>query len=346
MKRLIGLLLSAAFLFLSGCSRTPTVILEPEQKRFTATYLNLFDTVTTIVGFAESEEAFQAKMQIIHDELEEYHRLFDIYNEYDGINNLKIVNDNAGIKPVKVDSRIIEFLLDCKDYYEATDGKVNAAMGSVLYLWHVARNDSFDDPLNAYLPDTEELAEAALHTSFEDILINEQASTVYLADPDMRLDVGAIAKGWSVQRVCDTIEEGMLVSVGGNVCATGPKDQKGTPWSVGIVDPAGQKEYLHTVNVSKGCVVTSGDYQRNFAVDGELYHHIIDPETLFPSEYWRSVTIVCRDSGDADALSTALFLLPQSEGQQLLSSFDAEAMWVDRNGTIFYSPGFRALIRT
>jgi len=342
MKRLICSVLAAALLFTVGCSREEPAA---EQKRFTATFLTLFDTVTTIVGFAESEEAFQETAQKIHDDLLEYHRLFDIYNDYDGISNLKTVNDRAGIEPVEVDGRIIDLLLDCKDYYEATDGKVNVAMGSVLYLWHVARNDSFDDPVNAYLPDAQELVLASAHTDFADVVIDEDASTVYLADSEMRLDVGAIAKGWSAQRVCETLDEGLLISVGGNVCATGPKPDQ-SPWSVGITDPEGKKEYLHTVYASDGCVVTSGDYQRNFAVDGEFYHHIIDPETLFPSEYWRSVTIVCQNSGDADALSTALFLLPQEDGQQLLDAFRAEAMWVDRNGDIYYSPGFRKLIRT
>ena len=75
------------------------------------------------------------------------------------------------------------------------------------------------------------------------------------------------------------------------------------------------------------CVVTSGVYQRTYMVDGKLYHHIIDPETLYPGTYWRSVTIVCRDSGAADALSTALFIMSKEEGQSLLEKYDAEALW-------------------
>ena len=81
-------------------------------------------------------------------------------------------------------------------------------------------------------------------------------------------------------------------------------------------------------------------------VDGKLYHHIIDPDTLMPSRYWRSVTIVCDDSGLADALSTALFVLPQAEGQALLDACGAEALWVDHQGNLLYSPGFQAIIRT
>lgn len=338
----VCLILCAALLF-SGCAAFEKA---PEQKKYNASFLTVFDTVTQITGYAESEEAFTELAQEAHDLLLSYHQLFDIYNEYEGINNLKTVNDHAGIAPVKVDSRILELLQDCRSYYEATGGRVNVAMGSVLYLWHVARNDGLDDPVNAALPDRAALKEAAKHCSFDNMVLDEENSTVYLADPDMRLDVGAIAKGWSVQRVCRQLPEGLLLSVGGNVCATGPRDAKGTPWVIGVQDPDGGSEYLHTLYLSKGSMVTSGDYQRAYMVDGKLYHHIIDPDTLYPSEYWRSVTVSCTDSGLADALSTALFLLPQKEGQALLDTFRAEAMWVSADGSISYSPGFEELIRS
>ena len=342
MKRSICLILLVSIL-LSGCAVFQPV---PEQKQYNATFLNLFDTVTTIVGQADSEAAFQEKAQAVHDSLLHYHQLFDIYNEYEGLANLKTINDQAGIAPVTVEKDLIELLLDCKEYYTATNGKVNAAMGSVLNLWHEARSDSIDDPVNAYLPDETALENAREHINFDAVIIKEAASTVFISDPLTRLDVGAIAKGWAVQKVAEAAPKGLLISVGGNVCATGPKDDTGTAWVVGIQDPNGGDEYLHTIYVSSGSVVTSGDYQRYFVVDGKPYHHIIDPDTLNPSTYWRSVTIVCPDSGLADCLSTALFLLPQAEGQQLLDKFNAEAMWVDADGKILYSPGFEALIRT
>ena len=336
MKRMICLFLSL-ILLLSGCGG---------EKQYNVSYLTLFDTVTTITGRAESPEGFNEKAKAIHDALLECHRLFDIYNDYDGLNNLKTVNDNAGIQPVAVDRRIIDLLLDCKTYYELTGGRVNVAMGSVLRLWHEARSDSLDDPANAYLPDDQALREAAGHMDLDAVVIDEGAGTVYITDPAVRLDVGAVAKGWSVQRVCQDAPAGLLVNVGGNICATGPKDDAGTPWIVAIQNPDGGSDYLHTLAVTGGSVVTSGDYQRNFTVDGQVYHHIIDPDTLYPSTHWRSVTIVCADSGLADALSTALFLLPQAEGQALLDVCGAEAMWLDPAGGMFYSPGFSALIRS
>ena len=340
MRRAVLLIVMISIL-LTGCaSSTP----QPERVSYTATYLTLFDTLTTIKGFAESEAEFQAMVQKIHDELEEYHQLFDIYNDYD-IPNLKTVNDSAGVAPVKVDERIIALLLDCKAYYELTNHKVNAAMGSILSLWHDARTHGINDPVNAALPDTNALLLAAEHMDFSCVVINEADSTVFITDPDVSLDVGAVAKGWAAQRVAENAPSGLLISVGGNVCATGPKDEGGTPWVVGIQNPD-SSDYLHTIYLTKGSVVTSGDYQRAYTVDGKSYHHIIDPDTLYPSAHWRSVTIVCEDSGLADALSTALFVLPQEEGQALLDQCGAMALWVCMDGTILYSPGFETLIRT
>ena len=340
MKRLVSLLLCV--LLLTGCTGHK----EPEVKQYTATFLNLFDTVTSVVGRAESEQAHMAAAQAIHDELLIYHQLFDIYNHYEGINNLKTVNDNAGLSPVVVDRAIIDLLLDCKEYYELTGGLVNVAMGSVLALWHEARNDGLNDIANACLPDGGKLSEAAKHRDFSCVVIDEEASTVFLADPDMRLDVGAVAKGWSAQRIAENAPAGLLISVGGNVIATGPKDENGTPWRVGVQNPDGGESYLHTLNITGGSVVTSGDYQRCYMVGGKIYHHIIDPATLYPGTYWRSVTILCADSGLADALSTALFLLPYEEGLALAESCGAQALWVNEAGEQFYTPGFADYIRT
>ena len=341
MKRLLCWILLAGLL-LTGCARQEV----PERKQYTATFLTLFDTITTIKGYADSKEAFAATAQAIHDDLETYHHLFDIYNEYEGMNNLKTINDQAGIAPVEVDGAIIRMLQDCRAFYDATDGKVNAAMGSVLHLWHEARSDGINDPVNAALPAEDALKQAGEHMDFEAVIIDEAASTVFITDPDVRLDVGAVAKGWAVQQAAEKAPSGLLISVGGNVCATGAKDEKGTAWVVGIQNPDDPEDYLHGIYVTDGCVITSGDYQRTYQVEGKSYHHIIDPETLYPASYWRAVTIVCADSGVGDALSTALFLLPQAQGQALLDLYGAEALWVAYDGTILYSPGFQDMIRT
>lgn len=331
MKRILCLLL--AVLLLTGCAPQT-----PRQSRYETSFLDVFDTVTSIVGFAESEEAFLQTAQTIHDELLVYHRLYDIYHEYPDLTNLKTLNEQAGGPPVQVDRKILDLLQFCKDMEQATGGAVNAAMGSVLSLWHEARTAGLADPAHAALPDSAALQAAAAHTDFSCVILDEAASTVCITDPELRLDVGAVAKGYAVQQVCRNAPAGLLVSVGGNVCATGPKPD-GSSWVVGLQDPDSSGS-LCMVNIPSGSVVTSGSYQRFYTVDGIQYHHIIDPETQMPAETWRAVSILCADSGVADALSTALFLLDQEAGQALLDAFDAEAFWLDHAGNRYFSAGF------
>lgn len=342
-RRFLSLALAA--LLLSGC--TAKTASEPALHRYEASFLTLFDTVTTVVGYAESPEDFQQTAQAFHDALEEYHQLFDVYHEYQGVNNIKTINDSAGGAPVPVDSRIIDLLLFCREVAQLSQGKVDVTMGSVLALWHQARTEGVDDPEHAALPDPEALRAAAEHTGFHLLEIDEAARTVRLTDSEARLDVGAVAKGYAVEQVCRASPAGLLVSVGGNVRATGPKPEGNAPWVVGVQDPDGSgTDYLHTLYVEDGSVVTSGDYQRYYTVDGVRCHHIIDPDTLYPARYWRAVTVLCADSGLADGLSTALFLLPREEGAALAQDCGAEAMWVAADGTLLYTDGFQQAVRT
>ncbi len=333
-----------SLLLLGGCAAGTVPGQGP--RRFEASFLTLFDTVTTIVGYAETEEDFRRTAQQLHDQLLEYHQMFDIYHEYAGINNLKTVNDRAGGEPVEVDSRLIDLLMFCRELDGLTGGRVDVTMGSVLALWHEARGSGVDDPEHAALPDSGALKEAAEHTGFELLEIDREASTLRLTDPLARLDVGAVAKGYAVERVCQNAPEGLLLSVGGNVRATGPKPG-GEPWVVGVQEPDGGKEdYLHTLYVSDSSVVSSGDYQRYYTVDGVRYHHIIDPDTRYPGTRWRAVTVLCADSGLADGLSTALFLLSQEEGEALARQCGAEALWVAADGTLSCTGGFQEAVRT
>ena len=333
LKKMIPLLLLCVLL--TGCGK--------EKQVYQTVFLDVFDTVTTLRGYEEDEETFRRRSDQVHQALTEYHRLFDIYNDHPG--GLKEVNDHAGKAPVKVETPVLDLLEDCRRDYERTGGKVNAAMGSVLSLWHQAREAGLNDPKHAALPDMDALREAAKHTSFDTVIIDQEAGTVYLSDPDQRLDVGAIAKGWAAQRVSQLLPEGYMLNVGGNVCTRGTKPG-GEKWNIAIQSPNAGEDNLCVVGLAGQSLVTSGDYQRSYTVEGKSYHHIIDPDTLMPAAYWRSVSILCDDSGLADCLSTALFLLPREEGQELLEKCGAEAMWLDAQGNRYYSPGFRELIRT
>ena len=197
-----GGLLAAALL--AGCAFSGLF----GRKQHTATYLDLFDTVTTLVGYAPVEADFLEEAGIVYDTLRYYHQLFDIYRDYPGINNLKTVNDLAGVSAVEVDPAIIRLLQDCRHYCEITEGRVDVTMGSVLQLWHEARSEGLSDPATARLPDPEALKEAAAHTGFDRIVIDEEAGTVFITDPETSLDVGAIAKGWAVEQAAQSAPGG------------------------------------------------------------------------------------------------------------------------------------------
>lgn len=320
--------------------------------RYQASFLELFDTVTTILGYTKDEDTFSEYAQMIYDNLKVYHELYDIYNDYEGVNNIKTINDNAGIAPVKVDQRIIDLLKFSKEAYELSGGKVNVAFGAVLSVWHDYRDAGLEDPDNAELPPMELLQEKNLHTDINKVIIDEAASTVYLEDPEMRLDVGAIAKGYATEQVTSLMTEkgitGLLLSVGGNVRAIGHRDEKETLWNVGIQNPDLESEdpYLLITQLEDLSLVSSGDYERYYTVDGKEYHHIIDPTTLMPATYFTAVSIITKDSGLADALSTTIYNMPLEEGQALIESLDGtEAMWVMKDDTLIYSSGFEAYIK-
>ena len=314
------------------------------RTRYQASYLQLFDTVTTIVGYEENRDAFAERARMIHDEMEAYDHLYDIYQEYPDIINLCTINRHPG-ETFRVDPKIMDLLLLAREVDEISGHRTDAMLGAVLRIWHEAREEGINDPENAALPEPEKLRQAAEHTGFRFLELDPEAGTVRLTDPEASLDVGALAKGYAVQRVCETLPEGYLLSVGGNVAATGPKPD-GTPWTVGIQDPDGPGDtYLHRISLSRGAVVTSGDYQRRYLVDGVYYHHLIDPETLFPGTLWRAVTVIMEDSGMADALSTTLFLTGLEDGRKLLEKYGAEALWIRKDGKQFFSEGYGAYIR-
>lgn len=322
--------------------------IQPEQ--YKTVYIDTFDTVTQYIGYDESQEAFKAKTEILNQELLEYHQLYNIYNSYEGINNLRTINANAGKEPIKVDQRIIDLLKFSIELYEKTDGEINIAMGSVLEIWHHYRTEGIDAPELAVLPAMEKLEEAAKHCNINDIIIDEEASTVYLADPEMSLDVGSIGKGYAVQQIAEYAKElsynNLVINCGGNVISIGNKADN-TDWIFGIQNPdlEAENNLLKRVAITDMCLVTSGDYQRYYVVDGKEYCHIIDPDTLMPAEYFKSVSIITNHSGLADALSTALFNMPYEDGLALINSIEnAEAIWVFDDGTIHYSENFENYI--
>ena len=349
-KRLAAALLTGVLCLslLAGCAPK-----KKELTRYSTVFYDVFDTVTQVIAYCEDEDEFNTQMSALHADLIAYNQLYDIYNDYPGVTNVKTINDNAGKAPVAVDDRILSMLELADRMYQTTNGKLNIAMGSVLSIWHDYREaaDANDNDADNKLPSMDELEAAAQHCDINNIIIDEDAKTVYLADPEMSLDVGSVGKGYAVEMVCQAAEArgltSALVSVGGNLRAIGTKPD-GSQWTGGVENPWNASDVYNSdsmlgdpINMSDMALVTSGDYQRYYVVDGKRYHHLIDPDTLFPATYFNGVTVLCSDSGLADCLTTGLFCQSLEDGQKIVESLDGvEAMWCTPDHQVVTSSGW------
>lgn len=321
MKKLVISLIVICMLF--GCSSKP--------QKYSASSLG-FDTVITLLGYTKSEAEFNKYFTQMKKEFDYYNQLFDKYNNYEGVNNLKTINDQAGKEPVVVDEAIIELLLLAKEFHGLTNGAFDATMGATMKVWHNYREQGQElngmGEENTPVPTIAELQESAQYSGWEYVEIDETNHTVFITDEHVSLDVGGIAKGFATEKVAQSLEASGLkagaVNGGGNVRLIGTKPNK-EPWGTGVGNPddlsASSVTVIHTDGGTS--IVTSGDYQRYYISNGTIYSHIIDPDTLFPAKHFRSVSIVTKNSGYADILSTALFVMDLDEGMKFVETFNA-----------------------
>ena len=347
----LALILLLAMMAGNGCSR------QQQPKRFQTEWTGSFDTVIQLILYADSEQSFQRYVSIAKDRFLEMHRLFDRYNSYPGINNIKTINDRAGQEPVQVDRQIIDLLLFCQQQSRQTGFVVDITLGPVLEVWHEYRDEALSDPSLARVPSMAELQAARALVDPAGLEIDPAGQTVRLARAGMSLDVGAVAKGYATERVAEELKaagltSGIISAGGSNVRMIGkPADPERTSWNIGVQDPDGnplipEQKMLDTIGTNDTSIVTSGDYQRYYVVDGTVYHHLIDPVTLMPANDYRVVTIMTPDSGLADFLSSTLFLLPFDQGLAVLRQYPGtEALWVFPDGTIRATEGMRQVLR-
>ena len=349
MKKTCKAKLILALSLLAGCAPGPSPGNDKLPGRYSAVTTEAgFDTVVTMQEWVSSEEEFTRHFSLVQEKLRHYNDLFDIYNNYEGLNNLRTTNENAGIAPVETSPEVIEMLLQAREFHELSDGRFDVTMGALLQVWHNYRDRGIELNLGgtkAPVPDISELQAAAAHSGWDSVIIDEENSTVFITDPEMSLDVGGIAKGFAVERAAQMLAElqpaSAVINAGGNNRTLASKPD-GSPWVVRIQNPDGGERMLLVELPGAFSFVTSGDYERYYiGEDGKRYHHIIDPETLYPADRYRSVTVITEDSGAADCLSTALFVMSLPDGRQLLERYCqahpgtfCEAVWIMDAGQV------------
>lgn len=244
----------------------------------------------------------------------------------------------AGKGPVKVSEDTFYVISKALEYARLTNGAFDPSVGPLVRLWNIGNGDE-------KVPPEKEILAAKSLVDWRQVVLAANTRKVFLKKPGMRLDLGAIAKGYAADEVekilADHKVKAAIVDLGGNIFVFGGKKDK-SPWRVGIQNPESARgEYLGIVTGGQMTVVTSGVYERYFFENGRRYHHILSTQTGFPVDNGLvSVSIVSKSSIDADALSTSLFILGIEKGMEFLRQFpDTYAVFIDKDNKVYLSPG-------
>lgn len=291
----------------------------------------LMDTIMTVKIFDNQSEEL---MEEVFDRLRDIEAKMSFTIDTSDVN---LVNKNAGIKPVKVDSETYFVLEKAIKYAELSDGYYEPTIGPLVDLWNIKSSDEERDSI----PSEAEIMEKKSLIDYEKLQLADDFD-VYLSEKNMKINLGSIAKGYAADQVKKILGENgvksAIIDLGGNVYAYG--DKGGNEWKIGVQDPnkvTGQK--FGTINIKNKSIVSSGSYERYFIYKGKRYHHIINPKTGYPTDNGLlGVTIVSDKSIDGDALSTTIFVLGLEKGKQLISKLDGiEAVFITEDDEVYIS---------
>ena len=322
MKRRVALLVALLLLFVgAGCQG---------QKKALSRTDYLLDTVVTLTLYGAAEADLDAAFS-------EIRRLSDLLDAYAPFSDLGWLQAAAGQRFVAVSEETMELLVFAKEMYERTGGYLDVTVGPLIDLWDIQNGGHY--------PTAEELFAARGLLGMDNLVLDEANGAAYLARPGMRLDLGALAKGYIADKVkALLLSRGVksgVIDLGRNILLIGEKPEQ-EPFSIGIQSPDASGELLRVLALRDKSLVTSGTYERYFDYRGQRYHHVLDPFTGFPADRGLlAVTILSGSSLLGDALSTSCLLLGVEEGLALIDSIpEAEALFVRTDGSVITSSNF------
>ena len=267
--------------------------------------------------------------------IQEMDRIENEMSEWRDGTPVSIINQKAGIEPVSVPQELLNVISAAQKVSQLSDGAFDISWAAMRGIWNFAKGKE-------RIPTPEEIKEKLPLINYKYIEIDEGKKTVILKKKGMAMGLGAIAKGYAVDKAMQVMVirgiKNAIVKAGGDMRIQGTQD--GKPWDIGIRHPRDKTKLLGMLTLSNISISTSGDYERYFIKDGILYHHIMDPKTGYPALACQSVTILAPDTMTSDALSTAVFVLGPDKGMKLIKSLPGiEGIIVDSNGGVHYSPG-------
>lgn len=309
----------------------------PAQAARVAEERPLMGTLVGVTAEGPDEAALHAAVEAAYAEMG---RLADMMSHYDPRSVVSAINAAAGEHPVAVPPELMRVLELAQRMSERTHGAFDVTVGS-LRGWRFRP----DDPR---MPGAAETAAERPLVDYRKLVLDRRARTAYLERRGMRIDLGGIAKLYIIEAGAKRLErtgiERALVNGGGDVVAVGRAGAK--PWRVGVRDPRAPEKLLGTLELARGIVASSGDYERSFVRGGTRYHHILDPRTGMPAEGPHGVTLVSERLAAIDGLGVAIMVLGKDEGARLVEATPGvEALIAGRDGSLWMTPGMRRILR-
>jgi thiamine biosynthesis lipoprotein len=271
--------------------------------------------------------------QAIAAVLEEFHRIDRLMSPFREESELSLLNREADRRPIPISKELFQLLQTSREISELTAGAFDITFASIGHYYDYRRGIA---------PSDEALRENLSGIGYRHVTLDPSRQAVNFTRPQVRIDLGGIAKGYAVDRGIELLRregiESALITAGGDSRMLG--DRQGRPWRIGIRAPRDPEGVVAILPLLDSAVSTSGDYERYFETDGVRHHHIISPSTGHSAREVQSVTIIGPNATRTDALSTSIFVLGSEAGLELINRLpEMEAVIIDNTGRMLFSSG-------
>ena len=286
----------------------------------------------TITVVSEDEKFALQNIEIAIAEISRIEKLFTTFNEHSQTNK---INENAGIKPQKVDAEVFDLIERSIGISKITQGAFDISYGSIdKSLWN------FDKTMTK-LPSLEESRKMVHLINYNNIILNQTDRSVFLKERGMRIGFGGIGKGYAAEMAKNILLKNQvksgIINASGDLTAWG-NQPSGKPWTIGIVNPDRPQDAFSYLEISGKAVATSGNYEKFVMIDGKKYSHTIDPKTGLPITGIKSVTVISHNAEFADAMATPIAVMGIKAGLYLVDQIpDLYCIIIDDQNKIYTS---------
>lgn len=290
-------------------------------------------------SFTSVSDSFQLAFKANDEAIKEVTRIESLISSWNKDSETALINNNAGINPVKVSTELFELIERCIKVSELSNGYFDISFASIDNIW------KFDGKTKIELPSDEQISNSIKNINYKNIILNKEEQSVFLNEKGMKIGFGAIGKGYAAFKAKEKMQSiginSGVVNAGGDLLSWGTKTVD-MPWTIGVADPKNKEKIIFWLNISDMAVVTSGNYEKYVEINGERYCHIINPKTGWPVKGLSSVTIICENAELSDALATTVFVLGKDDGLKLIDHLDGiECIIIDDNSELYFSKNLK-----